>query len=136
MQISFAPNSVWLQRSALDKAVPLRFLLGRTPLPPGEKSAYHGVLPAPTRAVALGDSPESNDGPMGGFAADGLEFVSVSADAATVPPELAHNHVGGTEAGTALFLNQLMDLLDARKDGEGELDLSVLTRAAARQCRN
>ena len=119
-----------MQRAALDKGTPLRWLAGVAPLP--EDAAHvslHGALQF-KNAVAMGDSPHSNDGPLGQFAEQGMPFVSVSKDRATVPAHLQALHVGGEEGGTAVFLQQLLDLMDATPD-KALAELAPLAAAAA-----
>lgn len=111
LHVSFAPNSVWLQRNALNKAVPLRWLLGLTPVTDVAQPSHHGCIQGPC-AIALGDSPHENDGPMGDFVEHGLEFISMAASEAIVPERFRANHVGGKEHGAAVFLQHLMEALE------------------------
>lgn len=93
-----APNSVLIKNQATDKALPVRWFA---------RNATMGFALA--SAVAFGDNPRENDGPLASFRGEGMPFVSVAAHAADTPPDLRDFHVGGLEQGTAdciAFMNE------------------------------
>ncbi|EGD82829.1 hypothetical protein PTSG_11410 [Salpingoeca rosetta] len=86
------------------------------------------------RALAIGDAPSGNDGPMAEFRRDGMEFVSCAGRVEEVPEDLRALHVGGKEAGTAAFVSALKHQLQKEQGeaGEGGGDTVLLAAAAAR----
>merc|ERR1711959_642602 len=64
-----------------------------------------------SHAVALGDSPHTNDAPLSCFMDEGMPFVSVCPKDSLVPPHLRRLHIGGCESGTALFIEALHDAI-------------------------
>jgi hypothetical protein len=96
--------------------------------------SLHGALPLKD-AVAIGDSPHSNDAPLGQFADDGMPFISVSKDKTTVPDHLLELHVGFEEEGTAVFLQHLLKGMDASPDKPLAELVPVAAKAAAEEMR-
>jgi hypothetical protein len=121
LAIAYAPNSVKIHKRGLDKAVPLRWLAGLLPAPESLLLAHEASGPRLystlklEHSVALGDSPHSNDGPLGYFLDQGMPFVSLANSHLNVPSVHASLHVGHEETGGALFLEHLMDLLDEQR---------------------
>lgn len=118
--LSAAPNSLWFTPSGVSKATPISWLQQHA-------EEYGFDL---HNAVAFGDCPHTNDGPLtslslhgSGSAADGesgspayCPFVSV-ADAqnvAKVPAHVQALHVGGLEFGTARVLQGLLGAVRER----------------------
>ena len=127
---SRAPNSVWLKRPGANKGVPVRWL--------AEQSAASAFGFALCDAVALGDNPCGNDGPLASFQERGMPFISVGSAVGW------HGfQVGGFEDGSAAVIEQLAIAIEA----EGELArrerrpprrlgaLSIDAQELAAQCR-
>ena len=55
-------------------------------------------------ALAFGDNPSGNDGPLTEFVDQGMSFVSVAPTPEDCPEHLRGMHVGHLEAGTAACL--------------------------------
>merc|ERR1719468_321826 len=102
VEASHAPNSIWFKNPAVNKSLPVRFMLERP-----ERFKFD-----PARAIAFGDNPAGNDEPLTWFEREGMPFVSVSADASEAPTtEAQENHVGGFEFGTAAVIDELSRVL-------------------------
>jgi len=93
---SIAPNSVWIKRALVDKSLPLKWLAC-------DGLATYGF--DLNSAIAFGDNPSTNDGPLASFAE--MPFVSCAATIEDTPESLRSLHVGGQEEGTAKILNNL-----------------------------
>ena len=92
---SAAPNSVCVKSAAVDKSLPLKFL--------------HEAPDCAFRfenAVAFGDNPRGNDGPLA-YCSGAMPFVSVSGAAADTPEDLQALWVGHLERGTAAVVAAL-----------------------------
>merc|ERR1712087_292730 len=102
VEASHAPNSIWFKNPAVDKSLPVRYMLRNS-------EPFDFDIP---RAIAFGDNPGGNDKPLTLFEKQGMPFVSVNADISDVPTaECKANHVGGFEAGTAVVINELRKAL-------------------------
>merc|ERR1712046_489232 len=94
-EISNDPNSIWFKNPAVDKSLPVRYMLRHA-----EQFSFDI-----TRAIAFGDNPGGNDKPLTCFEQQGMPFVSVSGDASEPPTaECRANHVGGYEFGTSVVI--------------------------------
>ena len=88
---SRAPNSVLIKNKHMSKGVPVRYL---------EKAGRLDL----SSALAFGDNPSGNDGPLTEFVEQGMPFVSVAPTLDDCPEHLRGMHVGHLEAGTAACL--------------------------------
>jgi hypothetical protein len=122
---SAQPNSVALTASGVDKATCVRWLADQS-----NSGALGGKTLDLRHAIAFGDIPSTIDRPL--TALPPMAFVSVSMDSAADPPGVLH--VGGEEAGTALFLENLSALLHSCNDPDEVFDRRHLDLIAA-QCR-
>lgn len=102
VEASHAPNSIWFKNPAVDKSLPVRYML-RHP------DQFDFDI---TRAIAFGDNPGGNDEPLTRFEQQGMPFVSVSANASESPTDESRaNHVGGYEFGTSVVISGLANAL-------------------------
>eukprot|EP00747_Dinoflagellata_sp_TGD_P059427 gnl/TRDRNA2_/TRDRNA2_151557_c0_seq6.p1 gnl/TRDRNA2_/TRDRNA2_151557_c0~~gnl/TRDRNA2_/TRDRNA2_151557_c0_seq6.p1 ORF type:complete len:421 (+),score=49.66 gnl/TRDRNA2_/TRDRNA2_151557_c0_seq6:33-1265(+) len=113
--LSAAPNSLWFTPSGVSKATPIAWMKDRA-------ADYAFDL---ENAVAFGDCPHSNDGPLTrlplqcsevpGDAHQYCPFISVASeqDFARVPAHVQDLHVGGMEHGTAFVIKAPIWLEDA-----------------------
>jgi len=102
VEASDAPNSIWFKNPAVDKSLPVRYML-RHP----ERFGFDIA-----RAIAFGDNPGGNDEPLTRFEREGMPFVSVGAEASEAPTaEARANHVGAFECGTAVVIGELERVL-------------------------
>lgn len=92
---SRAPNSVWLKRPGANKGVPVRWL---------EEQELGFCI---RDAVALGDNPCGNDGPLAEFQGHGMPFISVGNDS-----KWQGLQTGGLEHGSAAVIEQLATALE------------------------
>jgi hypothetical protein len=122
VKASAAPNSVWLSNSMVDKSTPVRWLssMGRDGAELG--SAVLDI----NNAIAFGDNPSGNDGPLGffhggansgaGVVTDGMPFISVAGTLLETPEEHRELWVGGLERGTAKVLSALVEAASSDPD--------------------
>ena len=106
LEASAAPNSVCIKPCGVSKALPVEFLAGNVE---GENYGF-----ALASAVAFGDNPAGNDGPLAEFVDRGMPFVSVAASLEDTPLGLQGMHAGGLEGGTASVIARLNEALEER----------------------